>query len=240
MKVDLKWVLLILALSFAGMAYLNHKAGVAQSALVEANLSKDSLTKLKNGQSAIIAGDKIQKDSLSAALDAERQTNSRLVAAIRIRGKQPIIIDSVKTGTVFSDSTRTLNVRDSTSGGVLTAKVTAPPFPGQLAMNYTYVPNPFDVTVSLLQLKDNTAVFAVKYNGGTTQVSASYANLVAPPRSIIGYAEGLYDPFNRNFLARVGVNVRVPFTQTFFLAGEAEQRFVNNGGSLLFGLRKTF
>lgn len=240
MKVDLKWVLLILALSFAGMAYLNHKAGAAQSALIEANLSKDSLTRLKNGQSAIIAGDKIQKESLYAALDAERQTNSRLVAAIRIHGKPTIIIDSIKTGTVFSDSTRTLAVRDSTSSGVLTAQVTAPPFPAQLNLNYKYIPNPFDVTVSLLQLKDNTAIFAVKYTGGVTDVAASYADLVAPPRSIIGYAEGFYDPFNRNFLARVGVNVRVPFTQTFFLAGEAEQRFVTNGGSVLLGIRKTF
>ena len=234
-------VILALIAIIGGQAlYYSHKVNNLNTAIVHLQASKDSTSTLVDSSRVRIANLVVDKDTLHDALVAQRELNGHLIAAVRLYLHQDSVSKSDTTGTKFADSTRSLEVHDTTADGILNALIVAPPMPAQLRLHWTYIPAPIDATVSLVQMKDNEAIFAVKYRGGSTTLSAPYAKIPAPEKTFVSYGEALYNVFDKSFTVRAGEQIKIPFVHNIYLLGEAEQRLVSNGGSVYLGTRILF
>lgn len=242
MKIELKlWhVIVFIAILFAGVSYARSRIHTAESAVSVEQLSRDSVTKLLHGAQAILASTSANRDSLKGALASAQDLNATLIAAAKLH-LEPTGDSGVSTRTVIADQTRTLSVDTTTVEGTFKATAVAPPFPANLSLSWNWSPAPINATVSLLQLKNGEAVFAVNYLGGSTTITAPFAKVPPPVRTLIPYVDGLYDIPNKTLVIRAGADLRVPFTESWFIVGEAQQKFVSpNGSSLFVGVHKTF
>lgn len=234
------WVAIVAALA---LLYHNYRVSSLKHQLVEAQLSTDSLVTLADSTRAMLASTELDKVALSDALSAERQLNGRLVAAARVRFQPGRVtrelVDGVQT---VKDSTRTLAVLDSTEAGVLDATVEAPPYPAKLLFSYTFNPAPIDATISVVEVRDGSAVFAVKYRGGESTIEAPFARLPRREKVLAPYAEALYSfVAPTNAALRVGAQLKLPVIRGLYGIAEAQQMFGNaDVGSVYVGVRKVF
>lgn len=218
----------------------------AQSQIAHLQVSQDSTSRLKDSSDARLASTKLEKDSLQDALVVATILNGKLVAATKLHITPKIVHDTVfATDTSTEGLVRIATFKDSTEEGVLAGTVKVPPLPDRIQLDYSFVLAPLDLTVSLVQLKDNSAVFAVHYRGGTTNITTSYANLEPSPRFLSTYIEGLYNPIANAAEARVGLQSLIPIFKPrgWYLIGELAERFkasTVSDNNLYFGVRKVF
>lgn len=239
----IKIVVAVALVAAAALLYHNYKVASLKHALVQERFARDSVITLSDSTKAALASSEVNGDSLAFALQAAEELNGRLVAATRIRLQtNRVVRDTVSGVQTEKDSTRLLAVRDTTEAGVLAADVEAPPYPAKIIFGYTFTPAPIDATVSLVQMSDNSAVFAVRYRGGETTIVAPYAKLPSRERTLVPYVEGLYSPIvPTNFAARVGAQLKLPLIRGMYGVAEAQQLFGNvDAGSVYVGVRKVF
>jgi hypothetical protein len=199
---------------------------------------------INDSLSARLATESLVKDSLAEALEAAEELNADLIAAARIViqpdsvSRDSIIPDST---VVTEDRTRIAHVNDTTSAGVLRARITAPPCCADLSLTYTFVPAPIDPVVSLLRVTDDTAIFAVTYRGGTTEISTPYARIPAKPKTIEWNIAAMYDLAQSAWNVRAGVTALVPLVPKLFVFAQGQQPLVQDAsGSLYVGVEKRF
>lgn len=205
-------LILIFLLGISGGVYYawsQSKMDDLSSDLAKARVSADSTTQLNDSLAARLASTDIDKESLQAALAAAEELNAELVAAARVRvvGETTTRIDTVPT--IIEGETRIASVVDTMPSGILDLKVTAPPFPAELELAYTYTPLPIDITIGLLRLEDNSAIFSATWSGGRTEIEAPFARLPAKPKTFAPYAAGGYDLATASVFGKVGADLNV-------------------------------
>lgn len=231
----------IIALSLFSV-WTNHKLNNAYADIASLQVSKDSVSRLADSSMARLASTSIDRDSLKDALSAAKVLNGRLVAAARIH-IQPrsdsgtIVLQPKDTGQVV------FGFADSLETGFMHGTITVVPAPDSIALDYTFDPFSLEVTVSVIQMKDNGAVFAVKYRGGETTIEAPFAKLPPKQKFLTSYVEGLYNPFDKSAVLRAGLQSFIPLlrrTNTLLIL-EGEQGFRgSNNSNLYLGVRKVF
>jgi hypothetical protein len=215
-----------------------------KSDLSTQQLSETETTAINDSLSARIASESLAKDSLGEALAAEKEFSAELIAAARIRIQpDPVSGDSVVPDTMFisNDRTRVAQFTDSTEAGVLEATVTAPPCCAKLKLDYLFTPAIIDPVVSLLRTTDNTAIFAVTYRGGTTEIEAPFARLPEKPKKIEWNLAAMYDLAQSTWNVRGGVTFLVPMVPKLFIFAQGQQPLAEDvSGSLYVGVEKRF
>lgn len=193
-KVPLWMWLLLVAIGY--VAYTQNHINDLKAEVAKAKLSLTETREIRDGLFARLTSTQLLKDSLNDALIAEKETNAELVAAAKIRVKpdtvwrtNPTVITRVDT----VSGSRTAAIDDTTAAGVLRGTIKAPPFPAELEFEYMFEPAPIEFTVSLLRYRNNDAVFAVSYAGGSAEVVAPYARL---PKSRNGFEGNLYGGYD--------------------------------------------
>ena len=240
-----KYIFVALGL-VAAIAYHLFTVSSLKTQLTESLFYKDSVIQLHDSSMAALASERMDKDALQDALSAEKELNGQLIAAARVRFQgRTVRRDSVAAGTeVRERGERYMAVHDTTEAGVLDAEITAPPYPENLLFSYEFSPAPIEATVSVVQMKDNSAVFAVRYRGGETQIEAPFARLPKRERFITPYVEALYSVTTpKNVAVRAGTQMRLPLLKNLGVYGtvEAQQMFGDvDAGSVYVGVRKVF
>jgi hypothetical protein len=239
------FIAVVIALSLYG-AYMRWRLNQLESELADVLVSKDSVSVLVDSSRAREASTSIQKDSLRDALEAANVLNGKLVAAAKIRLQPRTVTDTI----VFpADSTITnFPFADTTEAGIFRGEMRVAPPPIFLQLGYDFIPAPLDVTVSLIQMRDKEAVFAVKYRGGETSIIAPFAKVPQRQKFLSTYVEGLFNPIDKNAALRAGVQAHtsyIPFLDktNSFLILEGEEGFRsdgNNTSNLYIGIRKIF
>lgn len=231
----------IIALSLYSV-YTNYKLNKAYSEIASLQVSKDSVRQLADSSMARLASTSVEKDSLRDALSAAKTLNGRLIAAARIR-----IQPRSDSGTIVLQPKDTNQVlfgfADSLETGFMHGTITVIPPPDSIAVDYTFDPFPLELTVAVIQMRDNGAVFAVRYRGGQTTIEAPFAKIPPKQKFLTSYVEGLYNPFDKSAALRAGLQSFIPFFRrtNVLLIAEGEQQFRGtNSSNLYLGVRKVF
>lgn len=140
--------------------------------------------------------------------------NGVLIAAANVRVKPKTVVrDTVRLVTTVQvqgvDTTRVATVHDSTSVGLLTATVTAPPCCAPLTFQYTYTTAP--ITVGVGFIRRGTDTYAV-VTGDTTQVTLTASHWKVPKVQQPRLQPWLFvgpDVFRQRVAVVAGVDVRV-------------------------------
>jgi len=201
-----------------------NKIDSLQADITRSRLEGQGTVQIDTGMYARLTEDRIEKDSLVDALAVAEELNAELVAAARITLTPDTVYrdTTVLTTVVYDDKTRVANVIDTTNAGILRASIVAPRFPGSILWSYTFIPAPITFTASLLRLQDETAIFAVSYQGQNVEISAPYARLPAKPKTLVPYVGGFYDLGASSFGFRGGARIKVPWIKLYAF-GELEQ-----------------
>jgi len=244
-KYMVRGLMIALVVLGAWGAYNKWQLNKAQSQIAHLQVSQDSTSKLKDSSDARLASTKLERDSLKDALVVANILNGKLIAAAKLHITPREIHDIVFATDTTSEGVRTATFRDSTTEGILSGRIQVPPLPDKIKLDYSFILAPLDLTVSLVQLKDNSAVFAVRYRGGVTNITTSYAKLEPSPKFLSTYIEALYNPIAIGAEARVGLQSLIPIFKPrgWYLIGELSERFKRNSDSdnnIYFGVRKVF
>lgn len=198
-------------------AKINH----LEAEIVKRELSIDSTTQVTEDLVARIALERMDKDSLRDALEAADALNAELIAASVIHARPDTVYrDRVVVRTDTLDGTRIATVHDTTEAGVLDATITAPPYPKDIHVRYTFAPASIDITVSLLRLTDNTAIFAATYRGGTTEIEAPYARLPMEEAFLTATLAGGYDIVTQSYALLGSIRTKTIFGMYAFVEGQ--------------------
>jgi len=227
-------------------AWKNFQVSSLQSELTDAVFSRDSVVQINDSTTAFLAQTFIDKNSIANELAAAKELNATLVATTTVR----VITDTVYRDrvevvtTTDSVGERVAVVHDSTAVGVLDAVITLAAAPDTtIGFEYTFAPSPLSLQISLLQTRNNKAIFLVTYSGGEVEVEAPYAELIPPPKRFSWYVQAGY---GSAWLVRGGGAFRL--FDSLYLFSELDKRFNNavveadtgNDIDLFFGLMKRF
>lgn len=195
-----------------------------QADITRSRLEDQGTVQIDTGMYARLTADRIEKDSLADALAVAEELNAELVAAAYITLTPDTVYrdTTVLVTEIVGDEERVAHIVDTTGAGILDATIIAPKFPAQLRWVYTFHPAPVTFTASLLRLQDETAIFAVSYQGQNVEISAPYARLPAKPKTFVPYVGGFYDLGASSFGFRGGARIKVPWIKIYAF-GELEQ-----------------
>lgn len=180
----------------------------------------DSLVQLNDSTVAMLAHEKLDKESVQEELRIAKDMNATLVATARIKAKPDTVYRDRTQTQVVTVGDSAAHVRDSTEVGVLDADIYVASDPFSIDFSYVFKPNPIDVRISLLQTRDNQAIFLATYSGGTSEVAVPYADLVPKPKRLSAYLQGGY---GSAWLVRGGGAFRL--FGKFHVFAELEKRF---------------
>jgi hypothetical protein len=197
-----------------------------QSTIRDLRSERDSVIQVDENNQAVLAS---HINELADARALARNLNAELIAAasISVQAKTDTVTKVVRVPVeVLKDSTRIAYLVDTVSAGILTATITAPPCCGDLGFEYIFAPSPIDITVSLLRVENNQAMFGVTYYGGTVEVSAPFARIPTPEPWATAYVTGLYN-FDKTVQARLGGELRLITAWGIYGLGEITQDIVD-------------
>lgn len=209
-KKQLAVVALVLVLVAAGVKGWHYIQDLKQQRVI-AELRLVTQKQLNDSTVARLAVTEVQKDSLSAALDAAKQLNGKLVAGARIKvPKRDTTVENTSLPTTTTtDSARVATFRDSTFAGVFSGTVTAPKCCAPLELSYSVTRPEFRPTVSVVQVADRH-VWTVTWQGERVNIEAPF---VAPPErrpgALGGFVEANVDHTGKKAVEAGGL-VRLP------------------------------
>ena len=229
-----------LAVGFGYAAWANNSMDGLRAELARSGLSLDSVVQIDSITTARLAQTTLAKDSLAGILAIADSLDAEVVAAAVIHA------DPAPTATVTiripvlvtNDSTRIGQLSDTTEDGVIDVTVVAPPCCEPLDLTYAFDPAPLDLSVALLRIEGDNAVFAVQYRGGTTDIEAPFARLPAKQDRFIPYVGAYYEFGQAKWAVKGGVNMRIFFGLLGFVEGS--QRIGEGSPVLTAGFTKEF
>ncbi|MBU8921751.1 MAG: hypothetical protein KOO63_08025 [Bacteroidales bacterium] len=233
------WIVVAIAI-FGYVKYTQGQMDGLRSELAETRFSYDSVVVVDSVTVARLAQRDIEKDSLADALEIEKELGAELIAAAIIHvDPEPAPAETIPVLVeVLSDSTRIGHVVDTTTSGVLTATITAPPCCAALDLAYVFDPAPLELTVAVLRVAPEMAVFAVRYRGGETEIEAPFARLPAPQKRLIPYVGAYYELGQAKWAVKGGMNLRMFWGLYGFVEGS--QRVTEGVPALTAGFTKEF
>lgn len=209
LKISLKamvvWALIFVGLGLAGYKYVGH----LKQAAVEAQLEKDKQWQLKTADiEARAAANKKNSEELVNILKAANELNGKLVAALKLTvpKRDTFVVHDTLPTMRQSDSTRTAMFRDSSFAGVIEGKVTAPPFPAPLGVQYSLTRPAFSPKVGLVQV-GSKYVWVVEWQGERFNIDAPYAPTVKKKLPWFGLFAALNYDQSQRIGGRVGARV---------------------------------
>jgi len=165
---------------------------------------------LNDSTSARLAHTEVAKDSVGALLDAAKQLNGKLVAALKIHVAQRDTILVHVGDSLTIDSTRILTFKDSTFAGTIAGTVTAPPCCTPLRLEYRLIRPAFNPQVGFVRV-DDRMVAVVSWAGEQVSITAPFAEQLKPRLGVLGgFVEGGWSP-QLGWLGRGGFELRGPW-----------------------------
>lgn len=173
------------------------------------NAQKTPSVDIKGGGKAELTQAKYERDSVRALLNAAKQLNGELIAALRIRiaQRETVFIHQTIETRMLPGGTRTATFADSTTWAWVKGKVTAPADTGQpLSVQYTLGRKAFTPQIGVVKTGD--AYFAVvQWEGERIQLDKPFFRAPQPPR-VTPYVRGAWSPQGA-VLGSAGMEFRV-------------------------------
>lgn len=150
-----------------------------------------------------LAGTKLPKRELPALADAAKETGGKPVAGvvIKVPKRDTVIVHDTIYTERKPDGTRVGHFRDSTFAGVVTADVTAPPFPGPLSAKLQLSRPEFRPQVGFVQRGDK-AFAVVRWQGEEVELESTFFTPVKPKEPwLVPWGEVTWSPIGPAELA---------------------------------------
>lgn len=164
---------------------------------------------LNDSTKAKLTSPGLERDSLKVLLQAAKQLNGTLIAALRIRvaQRETVYIHDTLETIRYTDGTRTALFGDSTAWSTVRGRVTAPPFPAPLSVTYSVTQPAFNPAVGLV--RTGNATFAVvSWQGQEFGIEVPYTNIPPKAPRIVPYLRAAWSPVG-SVLGGAGMAVRV-------------------------------
>lgn len=203
-------------------AWVVHQAWVKRQT---GNATQIATKPLDDSTQAALTAAKADRDSLRVLLQAAKQLNGQLVAAVRlaVQKRETTYIHQTLETVRYGDSSRIAYFQDSASWYLLKAKIVAPPFPAALVLDSLTLTRPaFNPAVGFIR-SGNAHFAVVTWQDERVQVQVPFSTIQPPPPRVIPYVRAAYSPVGA-VMGSAGMGFRLgkhlePYAEIMALGG---------------------
>lgn len=198
------WVLAVAVLIFTGWKAYQKYTGERNGRII-AEFQLKGQIQLTEWTAGRLAQADIDKNEMRALIEASNKINGKLIATMGIFiAQRDTSVTHPELPTVATDGSRSATFADSAFGVRIDGKVSAPPYPGALGIQYQFTRRPFHPTIGFSQVGDSV-VALVNWEGEEVEIRSPSFKGLQPKSSHIGaFVEANYAPFGNNIEGRVG------------------------------------